>query len=297
MVVRGFGLERGFPMVPLLAYTPLAAAAALVLVLVAAVLRQWVAAAAALVIAIVLVAFVAPRALGGPSGAEGGPGPRLRVLTANLHEQPATAPAVVELVREHRVDVLSVQEVTEEVQRALEREGIRDVLPRRVAAPSEGSDGAALYSRLPLDRRSPPPGQSAAAVGGVRVRGAPPVEVYAVHPPAPLRAGSMDGWKAGLRALPAATPGSAVLVLAGDFNATLDHAELRRVLDGGYEDAADELGSGLRATWPAGRRIPPPVTIDHVLADARCGWREARVLGVPRTDHRAVLAEIELPRP
>jgi endonuclease/exonuclease/phosphatase (EEP) superfamily protein YafD len=295
VVVRAFGLERGFPMVALLAYTPVVAGVAVAVVLLAAVLRQWVAAGAA-VIAVVLVAFVAPRALGGPSGAEGGAGPRLRVLTANLYQQPATAEAVVALAREHRVDVLSLQEVTPEVERALERAGIREGLPRRVVETRPVGAGAALYSRLRLDRRSPLPGRSALAVASLRVGGAPPVEVYAIHPRAPLRAANMDAWKRGLRALPAATPGGAVRILAGDFNATLDHGELRRILDRGYEDAADEMGSGLRATWPAGRRIPPPVTIDHVLADERCGWREARVLKVPRSDHRAVLAEIVLPR-
>jgi endonuclease/exonuclease/phosphatase (EEP) superfamily protein YafD len=218
------------------------------------------------------------------------------VLTANLYQQPATAEAVVALAREHRVDVLSLQEVTPEVDRALERAGLRALLRRRVAAPLAGGGGAAIYSRLRLERRAPLPRWSAQAVAAVRVPGAPPVELYAVHPLAPLRASNIDGWKSGLRALPAATPGSAVLILAGDFNATLDHAELRRILDSGYEDAADEMGSGLRATWPAGRRVPPPITIDHVLADARCGWREARVLKVPRSDHRAVLAEIVLPR-
>jgi hypothetical protein len=42
--------------------------------------------------------------------------------------------------------------------------------------------------------------------------------------------------------------------------------------------------------------LPPPVTIDHVLADARCGWRAVRVFPVPHSDHRAVLAELVLPR-
>ena len=91
----------------------------------------------------------------------------------------------------------------------------------------------------------------------------------------------MDEWRDDLRALPPATPEGAVRILTGDFNATLDHAELRRVIDRGYEDAADEVGSGLRATWPAGRRFPPPVTIDHVIADERCGVRSVRVLPSP----------------
>ena len=85
-------------------------------------------------------------------------------------------------------------------------------------------------------------------------------------------------------------------ILAGDFNATLDHAELRRVLGRGYADAGDELGSGLRATWPSHRRFPPPVTIDHVLADTRVGARSLDTFDVRGSDHRAVLVELVLPR-
>ena len=106
----------------------------------------------------------------------------------------------------------------------------------------------------------------------------------------------MDEWRDDLRALPPATPRGDVRILAGDFNATLDHAELRRVLDRGYADAADTVGHGLRATWPSDRRFPPPVTIDHVLADERCGVRDLEVIDVPGSDHRAVLAELVLPR-
>ena len=106
----------------------------------------------------------------------------------------------------------------------------------------------------------------------------------------------MGQWRADLRALPRATPRGAVRILAGDFNATLDHAEFRRVLDRGYEDAADELGDGLRATWPANGRLTLPVTIDHVLADERCGVRDLEVIDLPGSDHRAVLVELELPR-
>ena len=104
----------------------------------------------------------------------------------------------------------------------------------------------------------------------------------------------MAEWKADLRALPPATD-ETVKILAGDFNATLDHAELRRVIGRGYEDAADTVGAGLHATWPANRRIPPPVTIDHVLVDERAGVRSLRVIPLAGSDHRAVLAEIALP--
>ena len=60
-------------------------------------------------------------------------------------------------------------------------------------------------------------------------------------------------------------------ILAGDFNATLDHRELRRLVGTGYEDAAAEAGAGLRGTWPDRGPFLPVFTIHHVLADARCG--------------------------
>jgi endonuclease/exonuclease/phosphatase (EEP) superfamily protein YafD len=84
----------------------------------------------------------------------------------------------------------------------------------------------------------------------------------------------------------------------GDLNATLDHHELRRLISTGYEDAAGEAGSGLHPTWPRGGRrlLPLSVTIDHVLADARCGVGTVRAFDVPGTDHRALLAELILPR-
>jgi endonuclease/exonuclease/phosphatase family metal-dependent hydrolase len=129
----------------------------------------------------------------------------------------------------------------------------------------------------------------------VRVPGAGAVEIVAVHTAPPTRR-RMPVWDDNLRALPAATPDGPLRILAGDFNATLDHAELRDLLDTGYDDAAAVVGEGLKATWPANRRIPPPVTIDHVVADKRIGVRALSVHQIDNTDHRAVFAALTLPR-
>lgn len=295
VVLRTFGLEEGWPVVPLLAYTPLAVAGALAVAVAAALLRRRVPALVAVALTATLAAFVAPRALGGPSAAEGGSGPRLTVLTANLYQQPRAARGIAAVVRRERPDVVSLQEVTPRVAAALEAAGLRRLLPERVQDVRRGGFGSAVYARMPLARGKAEDGQTVTAAR-LRPRGAPAVELLAVHPRAPLREANMDEWRADLRALPPATPRGAVRILAGDFNATLDHAELRRVLDRGYEDAADEVGHGLRATWPSNRRFPPPVTIDHVLVDARCGVHDVEVIDVPGSDHRAVLAEVELPR-
>jgi endonuclease/exonuclease/phosphatase (EEP) superfamily protein YafD len=297
VAVRLLGLERGFPLVPLIAFTPLAAAGAVAAVLVVALLRQRAAAVVAAVLAAALVVTVAPRALGGPTAPEGEAGPHLRVVSANMHWGEGSAEALVALVRETRADVLSVQELTPGLAQRIDAAGLAEMLPERLLEPRTDSRGIGLYARVPLAlvtvagaRRNP------VAAATARPPGGPLVDLVAVHAPAPLRGGLVPAWRADLRALPAATLGERLRVLAGDFNATLDHAELRRLLDTGYEDAAAEVGAGLRATWPDGRRLPPPVAIDHVLADSRAGVEAFSVHAITGTDHRAVFAELVLPR-
>jgi endonuclease/exonuclease/phosphatase family metal-dependent hydrolase len=82
-------------------------------------------------------------------------------------------------------------------------------------------------------------------------------------------------------------------LLLGDFNATLDHAPLRRLIGSGYRDAADTVGAGLSPTWPADSL--PVVALDHVLADARIGVGAVSTHPVPDTDHRALAATLILP--
>jgi hypothetical protein len=63
-LVRGLELDRFWPLVLVVGFTPWAALTAPVAVVVAALLRRLGVAAAALVACVVLVAFVAPRGLG-----------------------------------------------------------------------------------------------------------------------------------------------------------------------------------------------------------------------------------------
>ena len=83
-------------------------------------------------------------------------------------------------------------------------------------------------------------------------------------------------------------------IVLGDFNGTLDDRAVRGVLDRGYVDAADAAGEGLRFTYPAhGRR--PYIAIDHVLVPRRVRVDGVRVLPVPGSDHRAVVARLAVP--
>ena len=70
-----FGLERGFPMVPLVAFTPFVVVGAVAVVAVAALLRQRAAARSPRCSRSCWSVLVAPRALGGPTDPDGRPGP------------------------------------------------------------------------------------------------------------------------------------------------------------------------------------------------------------------------------
>lgn len=295
-LVRGLGLERGYPLVPLLALTPYVTVLVVVPLAAALLLRQRAAGLAALGVAAVLAAGVAPR--GVPSRTAALDGPELRVLTANLYYGRADPRALVDLVRRERVDVLSVQELTPAARDALEREGLTVSLPYQHAEAEAGASGSGLYARFPLAPLPQVPSSSAFAMprAGLDIPGAPALEVVAVHPPPPINAESVRRWEHDLAGLFPAGAAKPLRILAGDFNATLDHRELRRLLARGYRDAAAASGAGWTATWPrTGTRLPPPVTIDHILIDRRATPGRVTVHDLPGSDHRPVLAEVGLP--
>jgi endonuclease/exonuclease/phosphatase (EEP) superfamily protein YafD len=291
VVVRLFGLERGFPLVPLVAYTPFVAVAALLVSGVAVALRNWAAALVAAAATVCLLAAVLPRAIGGgeeiPPGAE-----ELDVLAANIHHGTADPEALMALVHRLHPQVLSIEELTPGFARELRQAGIEGTMPYRAISVHRGSSGGGLYSSLPLRRLpAPPPVAFRMPRALVELPRGRRVRVVEVHPYPPKHC-CMDLWSEGLASLPRADPHGPPWVLQGDFNATLDHAKLRDLLDSGYRDAAEVTGDGLAATWPADSISPPPVTIDHVLADERIAIAGYSVEDLPGSDHRAVFARL-----
>lgn len=294
-LIRVFGLEWGFPLVPLMAYTPYAAVASLFALGLAAALQNWTASAVAAVAALCLVAAVLPRALGSAEAI-----PRvdveLRVLAANVHEGRADAADLVRLARRLGVDVLSVEELTHRFAHELQRAGIARSLPYSQQAIRVGTSGTGLYSRFPMRLLlTPLRTEHRFAMTEIRLPGGTMVRVGAVHTFPPKTPKKVGAWKADLASLPAAEPTGAPWVLEGDFNATLDQADFRDLLATGYRDAGEVTGRGLEPTWPAGSAWPPPVTIDHVLADGRIAIGGYAVEDLPGSDHCAVFARLGVP--
>lgn len=285
------GVDRRPVIVEFITLTPYVAAASLGAVLIALASRSRVAIAVSAATSTLLATMVLPRAF---SSAPTATGPTLKILTSNMFFGSADAETIVDLVRRLNPDILSTQELTPAAVEALGAAGLDEELPYTHNQAAFGAYGSGIWSRYPL---TPLPdfalrGSRNMPRARVAVPGGPPVEIVDVHTVSPMGRDVYE-WRADMESLPA--PSSDVIrILAGDFNASLDHSPLRDVIARGYADAGDATGTGLHPTWPADWRIPPMITIDHVLYDKRASAVATSVHTVPGTDHRALFTELRL---
>jgi len=291
---------------PLAAFSPAAAVVAIA----ATVLAFWVVWWLVIVLAIPTVFLVAwqlppprlPRRAPSPRSASESAAPAtvtVRVLTLNaLHGRADTAD-LVSLLASLSPDVLAVQELTPELAASLTEAGVADVLPVSYLEPWNGPNGIGLWSRWPLTKLPPVPGTRRQMIRAELNIGWP-LTVTVVHTAAPV-GGRQPIWKQDmeqLRGALAETVGHQIV--AGDFNATRDHKEFRRLLATGLADSAD---AALRRqwpafTWPTNKWYPPVMRLDHILVTrAGATVRECRTVAVPGSDHLGVLAVIELRAP
>jgi endonuclease/exonuclease/phosphatase (EEP) superfamily protein YafD len=292
-LLRLLGIDGGFPLATLMAFTPYAALVALFVAALALALENWAASAVAGAAFAILAALVLPRTIG--DGTVEAAGHRtLTALAANVHHGGADPAALVELAARTHADVLSVEELTPRFARELSAAGIERRMPFHVLEMAKGASGAGLYSRFPL-RQLPGPPRFDFRMPRARLRlpGGGALRLVAVHP-FPPQPGDVGVWEEALRSLPSAGR-AAPWVLLGDFNATLDQSQFRDLVGRGYADAGEVAGQGLEPTFPQEGHLIPPVTIDHVLADRRLGIVEYAVEPLLDSDHRAVAATLALP--
>jgi endonuclease/exonuclease/phosphatase (EEP) superfamily protein YafD len=130
----------------------------------------------------------------------------------------------------------------------------------------------------------------AAAVRVVPVNGDEPV-VVGVHPESPdLFGRNAAAWQEAGRTAVAQCSDTQGAIVAGDFNATIDHPQLSEL--GPCRDAATQAGQA-EGTWPTVLPAAMAAAIDHVLFDGR-RWRsvDVRTIRVGHSDHRLVIATL-----
>ena len=300
-VIRAFGLDRVYPLMSLMAFTPYVAVLALVLALLALLFRRTPQAILLGACGVTLVLFVLPRVLPDDPPEPRPTGPTLRVLAANLHVGDADLDVLTELVRDEGITVLALSELTPESEEAIANSELGDLLPRTVTDPRTGSSGTGILSRYPMTRL-PAPGKTGndlpTVIVSAELPGGGTTEIYAIHPTPPLDPSSSSQLRRYLESIPAAPAEGPPRLLLGDFNATLDNDAFGDLVARGYVDAGDAEGEGLSPTWPqeglwSGRS--PPVTIDHAVLDERVDVLDYETFQLPGSDHKAVLAGLRLP--
>jgi endonuclease/exonuclease/phosphatase (EEP) superfamily protein YafD len=121
--------------------------------------------------------------------------------------------------------------------------------------------------------------------------------ILAVHAVAPIP-GEMDHWRSDLQWLSEACANGNI-IMAGDFNSTLDHYRDLATEDGATlgacYDGALATDNGAVGTWPTA--LPPLLgaPIDHVMATSNwrfSGMRVIESVDGQGSDHRPVLAQL-----
>ena len=238
---------------------------------------------------------------------------RLNLMTLNCRYGRADAAQIVREVRERHIDVLALQEVTDDLVARLDAAGIADLLPHRQSGePKATSDNGGynmLFSAL----------EPAAAVANVVVIPAADVPaitlrladgrtatIASAHPKSPMR-GCRD-WSAGIRGLGALAGAKHIgdrniAVVMGDLNSSTDHPSFRALLgarggrggkaNGRFRDASLTQGTGPRLTFPSWLAWPR-IELDHILATPGVAFSGVESFTVKDTDHLGLTGTITL---
>jgi endonuclease/exonuclease/phosphatase (EEP) superfamily protein YafD len=295
------GIDRITPLAQVVSLRPylLVGVAALVLALcgLAWRTRRALLPAAALAVVLVLgVVVTVPRTQPGPPPAGGR---ALTVLTVNALDGAADVAGLAELVRRERPDLGALVEVgpwyRERLAPLVEPLGYRIVTA--VGTDSDGVTDVFGVSALvaahlgdvtvDVDETRPFP---TVIIGGGGLGATRFVAYHAVAP----RPGDVAQWSTDLGELTRYCAGGTPAIVAGDFNATLDHSRLREVT-AGCADAAAQLGRGLAPTWPSWLPTFLGAQIDHVLVTPPIAAEDLALHEVAGSDHRAVVVRLRLP--
>ncbi|MFM1724270.1 MULTISPECIES: endonuclease/exonuclease/phosphatase family protein [Rhodococcus] len=261
--------------------------------------RRRLASAACLVVCALGTWLLAPLYIPGADGVSpaAATGPTVRVMQANVKVGQADPEALVRTVRDRAVDILTVQELTDESIEALERAGLDDALPHRfVVSYGPGGQGGGVYSRFPLSNtHNLPDFFSVNLTADIDVGLPEPLALLMVHP-APAYLFPAQLWAAELRGIHdemLAFAGRDNVVVSGDFNASYTQPQYRALLTDGYADAADQVGAGLVPTMPAARWYPAVTGIDRVITKGAAATDLER-LDIVGSDHHGLLVDVRL---
>ncbi|GAA4835875.1 hypothetical protein GCM10023201_25730 [Actinomycetospora corticicola] len=302
---EALGLDERSPFVQVVAFRPQLATVALVLAALAAFGAWRRAAAGTLVVALAVglvsgigVADVAGRTVGSATvtGTSGG----LVVLALNTYTGDADADDLAALIQARNPDLVSLPEARGDLRRRLDSrldEGQGGTGYRSYSADdADDASGMTVFVRSSLGRPTVTQDRDGTypAIVVDLPRSAPGVasglRFVADHPRSP-KPGDTFGWVRDVGRLARWCDADRPTIIAGDMNATADHA-LFRSATADCTDAGSATGDGVTGTWPSWVPAFLGAQIDHVLVTGGPRPLGFEIAPVGGTDHRAVLARI-----
>jgi endonuclease/exonuclease/phosphatase (EEP) superfamily protein YafD len=324
-----YGLDEVTPFTQLVSFRP--QLLVLVLLLGVGMLLRWnwrIAAGLLLLLAFTGGALMAPRALSDPTPPPAGTRV-LTVMVANVLGGAADAGEVARLIQTHKPDLVSLPEAQVDVRQEIEAhlQGLRYYGYTQQANAAVESATSVLVSatlgsvqfdseKLDTGRVSsqqpgtPKPGagdpgaetigpvqQTTTQFGHVIVTGGNlgKLRLIAYHGYPPLPS-AVTSWKRDLEVLESWCASASQTVLAGDFNATTDHADFRDALGRHCKSVAPSVGAGLQGTWPADRPALFRTQIDHVVITDGITPGRFKTYNLKGTDHRAIITTVAIPK-
>lgn len=234
----------------------------------------------------------------------------IRVLTWNTAGEAVSAEVIAQQILEQGADIVALPETTEAVGERiaimLREQGhpmwvhhvqFRPDVPNApqswqttvLVAPDLGE-----YSVIESARNGTSNTGSVPSVVLMPIDGSGPT-IVAVHAVAP-RVAEMQQWQSDLKWIADQCP-AGDFILAGDFNATVDHMSSLGVEGGdmGYcRDVATRTGNGLTGTWPSSLPALAGAPIDHVMVSPNWTPTGSAVLNAAGgSDHRALVVQLE----
>ena len=220
---------------------------------------------------------------------------KVTVMTANLRMGQSDMGVVLNKARLYQADIVVLQEVTPQAWEIAR--GAADVLRYygyHAGEAQPGVFGTMILSRTDLPNAQPVAVSNRGFMATTDLGG--PIRVIGVHTTPPNNAAA---WRQDFATITQTVQaGSEPTIMAGDFNATIDHRAMRDMLaTTGLVDAVDACGSGWQPTWPTpgsgglrGLAPVPLVPIDHVFFSSHFACVDTQIVDLEFTDHRAVVA-------
>lgn len=219
--------------------------------------------------------------------------PTFTLLSANALGSNRQATDLAATVAAIEADVVLVVEASDAVLDALDAAEVEHHHGPGVIERRPRYSGCGLWSRHRTERIEG--GDAGHAYVAVRVHlPSGPVDVVAVHTWAPVKPKSGRRWRESFDRLAELVERlDGPVVAAGDYNATLGHAPLRRFLARtGLRDAHTAAGRGRARSWPVMRWLPPLGLIDRVAVPDELAVASITEVRLPGSDHLAVLTTL-----